>query len=140
MILLGIDHGEKRLGLAINDGNMTFGYGSYTMTGKKDLDKIAELIKSSGAEKVIVGLPLRMSGKEGQAVKRVQEFIEGLKSILSLEIETWDERLTTQQAERILNDMNISRAKVRNRVDTLAAVLILDSYIQAHKNNKDLQV
>lgn len=137
MILFGIDHGEKRLGFAINDGNMTFGYGAYEMTGNDDIKKIAEIIKKSEAKKVIVGLPLNMSGGKGNATRRVEEFIIKLKNYIDLPFEMWDERYTSKQAEREIAKLDMSRDKKKKQTNTLSAVIILDSYVEAQKSQSE---
>jgi len=131
--IMGIDIGEKRIGIAVSDslGYTAQGVETYTRTGEGDAAYIAAKMKELGASKVVVGLPLNMNGSEGPAAQRVREFADKLTS-LGVEVDFQDERLTTVSAERMLIEADVSRKKRRQVVDKLAAVYILRAYLDRH--------
>jgi len=130
--LLGLDYGEKFIGVAVSDGLGITAQGLGRIVRRNpqaDLDKIRELIKEHRVEKLIVGLPRRMDGTLGTQAEAVMKFIEKLRGALGMEVEPWDERLTTVEAERAMIRGNLSRSKRKRIVDKLSAVLILQSYL-----------
>ena len=131
--IMGIDIGEKRIGIAVSDslGYTAQGVETYTRTGEGDAAYIAAKAKELGASSVVVGLPLNMNGTEGPAAQKVREFAEQLKA-LGVEVDFQDERLTTVSAERMLIEADVSRKKRRQVVDKLAAVYILRAYLDRH--------
>ncbi|MGI5918541.1 MAG: Holliday junction resolvase RuvX [Christensenellales bacterium] len=131
--IMGIDIGEKRIGIAVSDslGYTAQGVETYTRTGEGDAAYIAAKMKELGASKVVVGLPLNMNGSEGPAAQRVREFADKLAA-LGVEVDFQDERLTTVSAERMLIEADVSRKKRRQVVDKLAAVYILRAYLDRH--------
>jgi putative Holliday junction resolvase len=138
MRLLGIDFGDKRIGLAVSD-KLQFtaqGLGQYQVKNKKK-DKIffQDLASKYDIEEVIIGFPLRMDGTEGTRADKTKEFGRWLEKILNLPITFWDERLTTQQASRILNQQKIKKKSRKDLKDQISAVIILASYME-HKRSK----
>ncbi len=131
--IMGIDIGEKRIGIAISDslGYTAQGVETYTRTGEGDAAYIASKMKELGATLVVAGLPLNMNGSEGPAVQSVREFAAQLNE-LGVETAFQDERLTTVSAERFLIEADVSRKKRRQVVDKLAAVYILRAYLDRH--------
>ena len=131
--IMGIDIGEKRIGIAVSDslGYTAQGVETYTRTGEEDAAYIAAKMKELGASKVVVGLPLNMNGSEGPAAQKVREFADKLTA-LGVEVDFQDERLTTVSAERMLIEADVSRRKRRQVVDKLAAVYILRAYLDRH--------
>jgi len=131
--IMGIDIGEKRIGIAVSDslGYTAQGVETYKRTGEGDAAYIAAKMKELGASKVVVGLPLNMNGSEGPAAQRVREFADKLQA-LGVEVDFQDERLTTVSAERMLIEADVSRRKRRQVVDKLAAVYILRAYLDRH--------
>ena len=131
--IMGIDIGEKRIGIAVSDslGYTAQGVETYTRTGEEDAAYIAAKMKELGASKVVVGLPLNMNGSEGPAAQKVREFADKLTA-LGVEVDFQDERLTTVSAERMLIEADVSRKKRRQVVDKLAAVYILRAYLDRH--------
>lgn len=130
--LLGLDFGEKFIGVAISDalGITAQGLGRIARSNPQaDLDKIRELIKEHRVEKLIVGLPRRMDGTVGAQAEVVMSFIEELRGALVIEVVPWDERLTTVEAERAMIRGDLSRKKRKRIIDKLSAVLILQSYL-----------
>jgi len=133
--LLGIDLGSVRVGLALSD---PLGYTAQPLKSmprvgpRKDLDFLARLVRENDVKKVVVGLPLMLSGEEGRSATAAREFAGRLEERLSgLPVELWDERLTTVEAERTLVSADVSRRKRKEVVDGMAAVLILQSYMEA---------
>ena len=131
--IMGIDIGEKRIGIAISDslGSTAQGVETYARTGEGDAAYIANKSKELGASLVVAGLPLNMNGSEGPAVQSVREFAAQLGE-LGIEVAFQDERLTTVSAERFLIEADVSRKKRRQVVDKLAAVYILRAYLDRH--------
>lgn len=131
--IMGIDIGEKRIGIAVSDslGYTAQGVETYARTGEGDAAYIAARMKELGASKAVVGLPLNMNGSEGPAAQKVREFADKLIA-LGVEVDFQDERLTTVSAERMLIEADVSRKKRRQVVDKLAAVYILRAYLDRH--------
>jgi putative Holliday junction resolvase len=131
--ILALDLGEARIGVAISDSLAIAAQPLETIRregSKKDLRRIDALVREWGAGKIIVGLPLLLSGEEGAKAAEAREFAERLRRrIRGVEVELWDERLTTVEAERTMLAGNVRRSKRRKKVDALAAVLILQSYL-----------
>ncbi|MFA5675888.1 MAG: Holliday junction resolvase RuvX [Christensenellales bacterium] len=127
--IMGVDIGEKRIGIAVSDplGITAQGLETYTRKGN-DAEYIARRAREMGASLIVAGLPLNMNGSEGPSAKMVREFM-GEVSSLGLPVEFIDERLTTVSAERILIEADVSRKKRRQVVDKIAAVYILRTYL-----------
>ena len=139
---LGIDLGEKRVGLSISDRTQSVASNYATLEKKKfslfslDLQAIIDKEIICG---IVIGLPLNMDGSEGPKCQSTRHFAKNFSTIVNLPITFWDERLTTVAAERSLLSADLSRKKRKRVVDSVAAVLILQNlldrlkYIQ-HKN------
>lgn len=133
MKVVAIDHGEKRVGLAVSDpaGRMALGLPLYIVKGDGgDADRLAAIVREQEAERVVVGLPLNMDGTEGPAAARVREFVEELKNHLDLPVDLWDERLTSEEAAGRLRGAPMTRSKRRGHTNTVAAQIILESYLK----------
>lgn len=134
---IGLDVGERRVGVAIADELGLLASPLATIERKKgDLDEIRDLAKTWGADRLIVGLPTGMSGREGPQAAAVRGFAEQLRELLEpgTTIEFWDERLTTVVAERMLRESGARRDKRRDLVDALAAAVILQGYLDAQRS------
>ncbi|MGI6145382.1 MAG: Holliday junction resolvase RuvX [Clostridia bacterium] len=132
MRILGLDIGEKRIGLAVSDELGITAQGLKTLNRTKledDLHRLAELIREKEINKLVVGLPKNMNGTLGPQAERVKKFVDLLTKECPCEVVYWDERLTTIAAQRTLLEADVSRKKRRNSVDRLAAVLILQGYL-----------
>jgi len=131
---LGLDIGEKRIGIAVSDllGMTAQGVETYVRTGEGDAAYIAEKARMLGASLVVAGLPLNMNGSEGPAAQNVRAFMAEVEA-LGLRVVYQDERLTTVSAERMLIEADVSRKKRRQVVDKLAAVYILGAYLDMHR-------
>ncbi len=132
MRILGIDYGEKRIGLAISDPLGLTAQGLPTIVranGEDYLQKLADVIKEKGVSRIIVGLPKSMNDTIGKKAEEVLEFVEVLKSNLNLPVVTVDERLTTVRAYKAMSETKMSLRKKQKRVDMISAQFILQSYL-----------
>jgi putative Holliday junction resolvase len=131
--VLGIDFGEKRLGLALSDESRTLA-SPLAVYERKDLQSdlrfLRDLILRYQITEIVLGLPLNMDGSLGLKAQQVLEFKRALEESLKLPVHTFDERFTTAEAERALLEANMSRRKRKAKRDALAAVLILQGYLQ----------
>ncbi|MEA3470423.1 MAG: Holliday junction resolvase RuvX [Thermodesulfobacteriota bacterium] len=136
MRILGLDYGRKRIGVAICDemGVVARSLCAIERKGlEKDMAEIKRLAGEFNVEKIVIGYPLTLDGKEGIQCKRVSKFAEMLEERLSLPIVKWDESLSTKEAEDILIEADMCRKKRRKRVDKLAAAIILQRYLDRPK-------
>ena len=134
MRIMGIDFGTKRIGIAISDELLLTAQGIdslYRKELKADLDELARLARENSVGEIIVGLPLNMNGTYSAKTKEVVEFIDALSKVVTVPVKTWDERLSSMQAERVLLEADASRAKRRHVTDRLAAQIILQSYLDS---------
>ena len=129
---IGIDFGDKRFGFALSDASGLIARPLEVAEGKeKALALLSRLIAEDGAERIVVGLPRNMDGSLGPKAKQVLQFVEDLKARFSVPVATWDERLTSMQAERYLRDSGLSRSKRREGVDKVAAQILLQSWLDS---------
>lgn len=136
-VFLGLDWGEKRVGVSRTDESAVIAEAFTTLTykSKEDLLKqLKECIEEIKPEKIVVGLPQTLRGEIGPAAKKVLGLAEWLKARLGLEWVFWDERFSTVEAERVLLEADLSRSKRRGLRDSLAAQRILQSYLDGIKN------
>jgi putative Holliday junction resolvase len=129
---LALDFGLRNIGLAISDelGVTAQGLPTLRRTNRRnDLDHLRRVIKQHGVAELVLGLPLRMSGQEGVQAERVKEFAELLRAKFKLPVHLFDERLTTVEANRVLRASEMGMQRRAEVVDQLAAVLILQSYL-----------
>jgi len=129
---LGIDLGERRIGLAVSDELGLVAQGLPTLKRKgarADLAQLGELIQRLGVEEVIVGYPLNLDGTLGEGAEKASAFARELEQAFPVRTILWDERLTTKAAERFLIETGMRRKRRREVVDQVAAVLILQGYL-----------
>lgn len=141
--IIGLDYGLARIGIAVSDERHIIASPMLTFTCEKKIEEtvnklIFELGKHAETnnyiiEEIIIGLPLMMSGKQGMIADEVIHFVELLRQKTTIPIKTWDERLTTVQADRSLREGSMSRKKRARVVDVVAACIILQNYLD-HKN------
>lgn len=135
MRILGIDHGEARIGLAVSDELGMLAHPLETLDGREKFNaisqKILALITDKNIERVVLGLPRNMNGTYGPSAEKVRAFAEKLKTALPIPIIFWDERMTTQQAQRSLHDAGRNVKNSRKVIDQVAAVIILQSYLDS---------
>jgi len=137
--IVGLDYGLARIGFAFSDEMKIISSPGRTIQSEKKLEetakKIASELKTFEEEKnclvetLVIGIPLRMNGGVGMQADEVKALADILQSLISAEIVLWDERLTTVQAERSLREEKMSRKKRSKVVDNVAAMLILQSYL-----------
>jgi len=132
--VLALDLGKKRIGLALSDelGITAQGLETLQRTNiREDLARISKLVSERSVSLILIGNPLHMSGREGRQVEYAREFGERLKAASGVPVEFWDERLTTVAAQRVLRESGISIEKRAKAVDRLAAVILLESYLDS---------
>jgi putative Holliday junction resolvase len=135
--IMGLDVGSKTIGIAISDSLGWTAQGIETIRRKSiehDLERLDQLIREYEVSRIVVGLPKNMNGTIGPKGEEILGFVQLLRGRLQLPIETWDERLTTVAAERSLIDADIGRRKRKQVIDKLAAVLILQNYLDSLAN------
>jgi len=139
MKILALDVGTKTIGMAVSDPMEMIAtpVGCYKRKSlKKDLEFFDEYIKKNKIEKVIVGYPLYLDGKESKMTKFVRKFYYKIKDRWGIPVELWDERLTTEEAIEILKERNIKDyKKIKEKKDEISAALILRSYLEAKNSN-----
>lgn len=139
--ILGLDFGLARIGVALSDETKILASPLYTLKCEKQIEQtvkklLIDVVRYEKElhftlEEYVIGHPLLMSGKTGFLADEVKHFVEILKQHTPLPITLWDERLTTVQAERSLRESNLSRKQRSARVDTVAAVIILQNYLDS---------
>jgi len=138
MRILGLDYGEKRIGVAVCDELGMTARGVATIARKywkKDIEQIAGLIREYNVEKIVIGYPVRLDGTEGIQCEKVNMFVDALEEGVPVPVEKWNEALSTKEAEGLLIEANMNRRKRRGVVDKLAAAIILQDYLD-HMRNK----
>ena len=138
MRMLGIDYGDSRVGIAITDALGITAQGLETIHHKGNdkiiLRRLDEIMQQYEIDTIVVGKPLNMNGTATERVEVTNKFIHKLKCKYNkLKIDTMDERLTTVEAHRTMNDLNINHRKKKNLVDTISAVYILEMYMNKNK-------
>ena len=137
MRVLGLDVGDRRIGVALSDetGLLASPLSTLQRVGpRRDLKAIAALVREHGAGEVVVGLPYNLDGTIGPQAEKVRAFAEGLKPLVRMPVRFWDERLTSVEAERILSERNVPWQRRKGLVDQVAAVLILQEYLDHQKH------
>ena len=131
---LGLDYGDRRIGVALSDPlGLTAGpLLTLTRTNwKDDLARLRDLAREHHVERIVVGLPLEMDGSERERGRLARRFMDRVRGATGLPVIAWDERLTTVQAERTLLEGDVSRARRREVIDQVAAVILLQAYLDA---------
>ena len=134
MRIIGLDYGEARIGVAVSDILETIANPLDTICEKdreKQLEKVCEVIKRERAEKIVVGLPKRMDGSMGHRAEYTKEFAEELAKMCDIPCVMWDERLSSSEAHRLLDTGGVGGKKRKTKVDKIAAVLILQTYLDS---------
>jgi putative holliday junction resolvase len=134
--ILGLDVGTRRIGLAVSDPLGITAQGLETLQRRNkraDLAALREVIKRYEVRQIIIGLPLRMSGQPGTQAAKMEEFANELRKQFDLPVHLWDERLTSAEANRLLRETDLSIEKRAKAVDRMAAVLILQGWMESHR-------
>ena len=138
--IMAIDCGTRRIGLAVTDelGMTAQGLPTLHRTNKRnDFDHLRRTIKTYGVGEIVVGLPLRMSGETGIQSEKAEEFAEALRARFKLPVHLFDERLTSVEANRVLDETDMSDRRRKDVVDQLAAVLILEAFMGFRASRRD---
>jgi putative Holliday junction resolvase len=136
MRYLALDVGDVRIGVAASDETATLATGLPTLRRvgpRKDVKAVAALVRGHEAGEVVVGLPRSLDGSEGPQARKVLAFMDDLRGALPVPVVSWDERFTTAMATQALREAGASRRARREAVDQVAAVLILQSYLDYRK-------
>lgn len=131
--VLGLDVGSRRIGVAVSDPLGITAQGLETLqrrTKRHDFEHLQRVIREYDVREIVVGLPLRMSGAEGTQSDKMQVFAEELRKRFRLPVHLWDERLTSAEANRLLRETDLSIEKRGKAVDRMAAVLILQGWME----------
>ena len=139
MKIIALDIGTVRIGVATSDimEIIASAYESYRRKNtEEDVKYIAQLVNNLNAGLVVIGLPLKMDGTEGQSVEMAKNFGEELAKVVSVPICYQDERLSTVTAQKILIESGMRREKRKDKVDSLAATIILQTYLDKKSNMK----
>lgn len=148
MRIMGLDVGDRTIGVAISDALLITAQGKETIfrqSLKQDIDRLIELINEFEVTKIVSGLPYNMNGTLGPQGEKTKSFMEKLEKKLTysdrikhkIDIEYWDERMTTLSATRMLIDADMRREKRKEVVDKLAATLILQGYLDRLKSDQE---
>ena len=133
--VLGVDHGTKRIGIAVSDElKMIAQPVEYIPAEPQESfwESFSKIIREKSVDQIIVGMPRNMNGTYGPAAEKVKVFVEEIKQHYpEIKVRTWDERLTSSQANRLLIEADVRRGKRKEKVDKMAAAIILQSYLDA---------
>jgi putative Holliday junction resolvase len=128
--ILGIDFGAARIGIAISDELRLLAHPLETISGGKNaVARITEIVREKKIDKVVAGVPRNMDGSFGAAANKALQFVEKLRAVVSCQVMTWDERLTTVAAHRELREAGRKTRETRDYVDQVAAQMILQGYL-----------
>jgi putative Holliday junction resolvase len=132
MRILALDHGSKRIGVAVSDETRTIAQPLEYIPAEPFADFLArlrQLIREKEIDLILVGLPRNMDGSYGPAAEKVQTFVSVLGNAVTIPIKTWDERLTSAQANKILIQGKVRRDQRKEKVDKMAAAILLQSFL-----------
>lgn len=145
MRIMGLDYGSKTVGVAVSDPLLLTAQGKEIIRRERHnklrqtLARIEELIVENEVEKIVLGCPKNMDGSEGERVERTKEFQEMIERRTGLEVVLWDERLTTVAADRYMMEAGIRRESRKQYVDEIAAVFILQGYLDYLRNSQRME-
>ncbi len=135
--VMALDVGSKRIGVAVTDPLDITAQGLDTIqrqNKRRDLEALGQVLAKYGVREIVVGLPLRLSGAEGTQSEKMRRFADDLHKHFGLTVHLWDERWTSTEANRLLRETDLSIKKRGQAVDRMAAILILQSWMEAHPN------
>ena len=141
MRIMGLDVGSKTIGIALSDPARIVSQPFSVIeraSSKRDIDELCRLVEDNEVSLIVVGLPKRTNGSLGKSAMQVMEFMEVLKKHTSVPLVTWDERFSTVAAERILISADVSRQKRKGVIDSVAAAIILDGYLEYLRKKCDI--
>jgi putative Holliday junction resolvase len=139
--ILGVDFGRARIGVAVSDELGMLAHPVETIPASREAaNRIAEIVREKNAERVVIGLPRHMNGTAGESAAEALAFAEKLRPLLSCDVVTWDERLTTVAANRALRDGGQKTRNSRDFVDQVAAQMILQGYLDRMQSARDREM
>lgn len=139
MRIMSLDVGSRTIGIACSDALLMTAQGIETIRRtslEKDFNRLQELIAEYEVHELVVGMPKNMNGTKGERAEKTEEFVEKMKKVIDLPVSYWDERLSTVMAERQLIAADVSRKKRKSVIDKMAAVVILQGYLDRLQFNK----
>ena len=139
MRIMSLDVGSRTIGIACSDALLMTAQGIETIRRtslEKDFNRLQELITEYEVHELVVGMPKNMNGTKGERAEKTEEFVEKMREVIDLPVTYWDERLSTVMAERQLIAADVSRKKRKSVIDKMAAVVILQGYLDRLQFNK----
>lgn len=136
---MSLDVGSRTIGIACSDALLMTAQGIETIRRtslEKDFNRLQELITEYEVHELVVGMPKNMNGTKGERAEKTEEFVNKMKDVIDLPVTYWDERLSTVMAERQLIAADVSRKKRKSVIDKMAAVVILQGYLDRLQINK----
>ena len=136
---MSLDVGSRTIGIACSDALLMTAQGIETIRRtslEKDFNRLQELIAEYEVHELVVGMPKNMNGTKGERAEKTEEFVEKMKEVIDLPVSYWDERLSTVMAERQLIAADVIRKKRKSVIDKMAAVVILQGYLDRLQFNK----
>lgn len=134
MRILALDHGTKRIGVAVSDELKMIASPLEFIPAEEAepaMRRLLEILKDKEVEQIVVGMPRNMDGSYGPAAEKVKEFVAQIRAVTQVPVRTWDERLTSAQANRVMIEANVRRDKRKEKVDAMAAAVLLQSFLDA---------
>ncbi len=141
MRIMGLDVGSRTIGVACSDALLMTAQGVETIRRtslENDFKRLQEIIDEREVSEIVVGLPKNMNGSEGDRVEKTKAFVEKMQEVISLPVSYWDERLSTVMATRSLIEADVSRKKRKGIIDKMAAIVILQGYLDRKANQGGL--
>jgi putative Holliday junction resolvase len=135
--ILAIDYGSRRLGIAISDPMKIIAQGHSTLNNDATLYyELRAIVEGRAIGRIVVGMPYSLSGKSGTKAKEVEEFVKRLRVEVGIPVSTWDERFTSKLAQSVIREIRTKKMKRQRKgvVDQMAAVLLLQSYLDRRKS------
>ena len=139
MRIMSLDVGSRTIGVACSDALLMTAQGIETVRRtslEKDFNRLKEIIAEYEVHEIVVGMPKNMNGTKGERAEKTEEFVEKMKEVIDLPVAFWDERLSTVMAERQLIAADVSRKKRKSVIDKMAAVVILQGYLDQLQHMK----
>lgn len=139
MRIMSLDVGSRTIGIACSDALYLTAQGIETIRRTSlanDFKRLQELISEYEVEELVVGMPKNMNGTKGDRAAKTEEFVAKMQEVISTPVTFWDERLSTVMAERSLIEADVSRKKRKGVIDKMAAVVILQGYLDRRQNEK----
>ncbi len=137
MRVLGIDFGDRNIGLAMSDSLELTAQplGCYTIKDRQDSDKkfFADLVRKHGVGKIVCGIPLRMDGSSGSRAEKTRAFALWLEQAVGIPVILWDERLTTHQAQNVMHEQKVKLKAKKSVLNQISAAIILQTYLDSQR-------